>query len=457
VEPPDGLAVPRVQGPRASGAGLYPAQAARSAAAAGREVDEAGEHRRRTRDRGRSAEAPAHVTRARVECDEVAVPRADEDRLAPDRRRRVDVRAHSLRPEQVPASGAERVDGAVGVPDEDAVVGNCGRRIEVLAAPETGERRGTPPHPAGATVHAVDAPVARGDEDDALRVCGRGDDLVVGPEGPAYPRALLASQLVGVEVVVPGAEIEPATDKERRRLDRAHVHAPVLVPRPCVPRDHEAPRAGLVLAARQRVHVRLVHDPLVDRRRGCGTPPKALRPDDLARSRFDREEPALLLRDVDLPVGDRGRKLDIAVRLQPPEPVVGRAQRAPPGSEMRALGVVAVGRPLHPVPQFSLVLLLDPGPERGPQGVRELDCRRAAHGPRPFLVPGPRAEDGPDSERDERESEDQQAQHADPVQERRGEREHGTRSEQELRGFGDRAFERCGERDDPAQVNDGSS
>ena len=456
MELPAGLAVPCVQRPCASGAGLHPPQPAHSAAAAGREVDETGEHGRRTRDRGWSAEAPAHVARARVEGDEVAVPGADEDRLAPDRRRAVDVRADLPRPQEVPASGAKRVHGAVGVPDEDPAVGNRGRRIEVLTASETGKRGGMPPHPAGPAGERVDASVARGDEDRSFRVRGGGNDLVVCPECPAPSRRLLASQVIRVEVVVPGAEIERATDEQRRRLDRAHVHTPVFVTGPSVPRDHESPCARLALSARQRMHVRLVHDPPVDRRRGCRAPPQALRPDDLPRSRLDREEPAPLLRNVDLAVGDRGRKLDVAVRFQPPEPVVGRAQRAPPGSKMRALGVVAVGRPWHPVPQVGLILL-DSGPQRRTQGFRELHCRRAAHGPRPLLVPGPRAEDGPGAQRDECQAEDDQAQHAGPLQERRDEREHGTRSEQELRGLGDRAFERCSERDDRAQVNDGSS
>ena len=47
-------------------------------------------------------------------------------------------------------------------------------------------------------------------------------------------------------------------------------------------------------------------------------------PDNLAGAGVDREEPPLLLSYVDLPVSDRRRELDVPVRLQLPEAVVGR-------------------------------------------------------------------------------------------------------------------------------------
>ena len=49
-------------------------------------------------------------------------------------------------------------------------------------------------------------------------------------------------------------------------------------------------------------------------------------------ARVDREEAALLLRDVDLAVRDRGWELDVGPHLQLPEAVVRRAELRQPGA-----------------------------------------------------------------------------------------------------------------------------
>ena len=453
MKPPDRPSVPRVQGPRASGADLYAAQAADPAAAAGREVDEPRQHRRRPGDRRGGAEAPAGVARASVERDKVAVPGADEDRLPPDGGRSVDVGTDLPCPEQVTAAGPERVDRAVGVTDEDAPVADRRRRVEVLAAAEPGERAGVPALPPRARIDAVHGAAARGDEDRVLPVRRRRDDLVVRGEGPADQRATLAAQTQRIELVVPGAEIERAADDERRRLHRAGVEAPVLVPGSRVPRDHEAARSARMLLARQRVHVGLVHDALADRRRGSRAPGKVPRPDDLPGARVERVEPALLLGHVDLAVGDRGRKLDVGTRLQLPEAVVGRAQRGPRGSEVRALDVVAVGRPSLLVPRSRVRLLLL-RLDRLAQHRRELLRRGAANRARPLLVPGPGAERRPRTQREQRNDQERPAQDSDPgPQKAPGDRQDRTCAEQDFRGVGDYAFERSGERQDPEEVS----
>src|SRR4029078_11686996 len=215
--------------------------------------------------------------------------------------------------------------------------------------------------------------------------------------------ALLADP-VRVQVVIPRPEVEGLADQERRRLHRAGPHAPVLLAVPRVERDHEPARARLVLAARELVHVRLVDDAVRDRRRRGRAVLEVLRPDDLPGARVERVEAALLLRDVDLAVRDRGRELDVRVRLQLPEAVEGRAEAVPVRRQVRALHVIAVGRPLHLVQApglrlLAVLLLLWGGGGGRAQRRRDLPGGRADDVTWALLVPGPAAEGGPCAER----------------------------------------------------------
>ena len=181
-----------------------------------------------------------------------------------------------------------------------------------------------PALPPRTRVDSVDGPAARGDEDSAVCVRRCRDDLVVRPEGPAQARPLAAAKVVRVQTVIPRAEVEPVPDEKRRRLDRARVDSPELVAGASVPGDDEPRRPGLVLTAGQLMHERLVDDPVADRGRGGRAMVEVPSPDNLAGAGVDREEPPLLLSYVDLPVSDRRRELDVPVRLQLPEAVVGR-------------------------------------------------------------------------------------------------------------------------------------
>ena len=346
MEAPDQVAVARVQPEGSPRADLHSSQSPGAAPPARREVDEPGEDGRRAGDPRRSAEPPARLSGAGVERDEGPVPGPDEDRPPPDRGRRVDVRPDLSRPEKVAGRRAEGVHRPVRVPDEDPPVGDGRRRVEVLAPSEPRERRRVPALPSGLGVDAVHAAVARRDVERAARIGGRSDDLVVGRERPAQERLALAAQPVRVEAPVPGAEVEVLAGDHRRRLHRAGLDAPVLLAVAGVPGHDEPLRAGRVLLTRQPVHVRLVDDAVLDRRRRRRAVREVPRPDDLPRARVQREEPPLLLRDVHLAVGDRGRELDVGSSLQLPEPDERRPQTAPARCEMRPLRVVAVRRPL---------------------------------------------------------------------------------------------------------------
>ena len=108
-----------------------------------------------------------------------------------------------------------------------------------------------------------------------------------------------------VDVVVPAAEEEAAVVQQRRGLDRRRVEAPALAAGVRVPGDDEPVRAGLVLEALDRVHVRLVDDALADRRRRGRAAAQALAPVDLAGLGVQGEEEALLLGQIDVPVARR--------------------------------------------------------------------------------------------------------------------------------------------------------
>src|SRR5207244_13500566 len=102
----------------------------------GGEVDEAVENGRCTVDRSRRLVPPELVTRRRVVCDQMTVVRADDHLAPPDGGGGVDVRPGVPRPQEVSGPRAERVQGAVCVPDVDAAIRECRRRVEVLASVE---------------------------------------------------------------------------------------------------------------------------------------------------------------------------------------------------------------------------------------------------------------------------------------------------------------------------------
>jgi hypothetical protein len=215
VEAPREAAVARVESEGSARADLHSPQAADSTVPAGREVHEPGEHSRCAGDGRGSAVAPANVARSRVERDEPPVPGADEHRVPPHRGGRVDVGPDLPSPEQVSGRSAEGVHRAVCVADEDAAVGNRRSRVEVLAAPEARERGRVPALPACLRIDAVHAAAARRDVDDPARVCRSRDDLIVGLEAPVQAGALSPAQVVRVEAVIPGSEVDSVPDDER--------------------------------------------------------------------------------------------------------------------------------------------------------------------------------------------------------------------------------------------------
>ena len=284
---------------------------------------------------------PARVPGRRVERDEIAVPRTDVHRSLPDRGGRVDIRARALRPEQPAGGGAVRVDVAVRVPDVDAAVRDRRRRVEVLPVAEALERRRPPAQLARAGVQRVEMAAVRGHVDRSACIGGSGDDAVVRAVAPPH---LPRPRVERVHVPVPRAEVEDPVDLERRGLDRPRPEAPQLASRARVHRDQEAACAGLVLRARQRVHQRLVDDALPDGRRRRGAAAEVLGPAVLAGLRVDGEEAALLLRDEDGAVRDRGRELEVVARAQRPQAPERRPVRER-GGDVRALEVEPVRRP----------------------------------------------------------------------------------------------------------------
>ena len=244
--------------------------------------------------------------------------------------------------------------------------------------------------------------------------------------------------------MVPGAEIERVADEQRRRLDHSGVESPEQVAAIRIPREDETSSACLVRPARLAVHERLVDDAVLNRRRGGDAVIEAPHPDALAAARLDDVEGSLLLRDVEISVRDRGRKLDVALRLQLPEPVVRRAD--PPGKrcQVRALRVVPVRRPWHRIepawfrPLRVRTELLD-----------ELLRGRAAHGARAVLVPCPGAQRRARSERADRDRDHRPAEQPEPaVEQAPDQSEHRPDAEQEHRAVVDRAFDRCREQQD---------
>lgn len=288
-------------------------------------------------DRGRRLEPPDPVARRGVEGDEPAVVGADIDLAPPHRRRRVDVRAGPLSPEEAPAPGAEGVERAVRVPDEDPAVRDRRRRVEVLAPPEPRERPRPPAEPSGPGVESVEAAAVGAEVDPPVRECGRAVHLAVGGERPArFPGV----DVDRVELVIPRARVQRLTDHERRGLERASPVAPDdLAGTGGHRRDHPG-LAARVAVARKRLHPRVVDDPVGDGRRRGRAVVEAPLPDDLPRPVVDREEASALLGDVEPPVRDRGRELEDVARLERPAEPVGRAE----------LEVRSRVRPLHAEP-----------------------------------------------------------------------------------------------------------
>jgi hypothetical protein len=265
-EAPPEPAVACVEGVRTAVALLRIARGHAPAARAGGEVDEAVHHGRRTMNRRGGGEPPDPVTGCGAEGVEVAVVGSDVDPAVPDGGRRVDVGAGPLRPEQPSARRAERVQRPVRVADEDPAVRDRRRRVEELAPAEAGERLGPPAQPAGAGVDCIETAAVGAEVDLPVRERGRAVDLVVGRERPAR---LAGVDVDRVEPVVPRAGVERLADDERRRLEDA---------RPVPPDDFSGPRghggdhsrlAAREAVAGQRLHPRVVDDPVGDRG-GCG-------------------------------------------------------------------------------------------------------------------------------------------------------------------------------------------
>lgn len=338
---PDQLSGPRVQRVRPSVATPGRPGGVAAAARAGGEVNEAVDHARRAVDGGGGLEAPESVPRPRVEGHELSVVRTDVHPLPPDGGGGVDVAARALRPQKSSARGAEGVERPVGVPDEDPAVGDRRRGIEVLPAAEAGQGPGPPAQPAGPCVERVDAAAVRSEIDHAVRE-GRGAvDLVVGRERP--PR-LAGVDVDGVELVVPRARVERLTDDEWRRLEDAGSVPPDDLSRP---RRHCDDHSGLVArkaVAGQRLHPRVVDDPVRDGRRRRRAVVEPALPDDLPRAVVERVEPASLLRDVQPAVRNGGRKLEDVARLECPAKAERRAQLEV-GRGVRPLDAEPIRRP----------------------------------------------------------------------------------------------------------------
>ncbi len=357
----------------------FASQAPAGRTAAGREVDEPVHHRRRAVDRAGRRTASAcrrSPRRARRSCRRRCRRRPSSARRPPPCRRTC-------------RRGAPRAGGR-SLRRRRRPCRPCSRRTRGRRR-RSAWRRSTRGRRSARTTARASAPCRssrrarrrsrRRDEDEVSGARRSRDDLVVSGKGPLEQGTALAAKPVRVEVVVPGTEIEHLADEERRRLHGARTHPPELTPVPCVPGDDETLGGRRVLAARERVHVRLVDDPVRNRRRCRRAVREMLRPDDLSGARVDGVEPPLLLSDVDLAVGDRGREFDVGTRLQLPEPVVRRPQVAPVGCQVGPLDVVAVGRPLdlreldaRLLGRLRLLRLLA-------ERVRELFRRRADDGP----------------------------------------------------------------------------
>ncbi len=446
MEAPDEIAGASVERKRRPRAALHSPLVALGEPAERREVDEAVQDRRRPHDPARRAEAPAEVTRSRVEGREVPVPGPDEHHVPPDGRGRVDVGPGLASPEQVPGGRPVGIHRPIGVAEEDASVGNRGGGVEVLPTAEARERLRTPARSSCSRADRVDAAPVRAHVDGPVRVRRCADDLVVRLVAPEHAIPLLA-HIERIDLAIPRAEVEDAADKQRRGLDRTCLEAPFRAAGPGVERhDHPAPRGGGVLRARPAVHQGDVESPARDRGRAGDAVRELPPPDDLSEPGVDGDQDAAASGKEYAVVRDHGRGLERAPRPERPEACVRRPE--PERREARPLDVVAVQRPglLGELLARSLLRLL-----RGD----ELGRRGAAHRAVALLVPGPPAGDGATRERSNRDHQQRPAEEAEStLEEAPREREDNAGCEQKLGGLGDCAFQRrCEEEQGPGQTS----
>ena len=292
-------------------------------------------------DRGRGLEAPDPVSGARVERHEDPVVGSDEDAPPPDGGRGVDVVAGALSPQQPSAGGAEGVQSAVGVPDEDPAVRDRRRGVEELAAPEACECLRAPAQPSSAGVQRVEAAAIGAEVDLSVRERRRAVDLGVRGKGPA---GLAGVDVDRVEPVIPRSDVEGLADDEGRRLEDAGPIAPDDLPGPGRHRDDLPGLVPREAVAGQRLHPGVVDDAVGDRRRGGRAVVEAPLPDDLARSVVERIEAPALLREIQPAVRNRGRELEHVARLERPAQPERRSKLEVLGG-VRALHAQAVRRP----------------------------------------------------------------------------------------------------------------
>ena len=214
--------------------------------AAGRELDRIelavasahGDHvagdRRRREHRGRvvalvcervrgavGGEAPALAAVARVERDDVARHRAEDDDIALHFRRRADPRARVVAPEHGAAGGVERDHAAVAAADVDAAAPHRRRRqdvVPVVLRAHVGAEAVAPADCAVRGGEAIELAVAAGDVDQAVAGCRRRDDGAAGGMAPALGTGLGVER---VDVAVGAAEEDGAAADERAGADRA--------------------------------------------------------------------------------------------------------------------------------------------------------------------------------------------------------------------------------------------
>ena len=275
--------------------------------------------------------------------------RAGEHGALPDGRRGVDVAPGRVRPAQLAAGGAERVDLAVGGADVHAPVCQRRGRVEPTTPAEAILRGRAPLERTRPQVESVEAAVVGADE----RAVPRGGDRPLDPAaGVERPELATRPQVERDDVTAPVADEHPLPDDEGRRLGRPEPEAPAHVAGLGVERDHlalERLRRALRVAG-WRIQEGL-HDEVVCDGRGRGDAPSlGVAPDGLPGLRVHGERDPVVVRDVQAPVGDRRRELEERAPTEPPHPRERRAMvegrdpdalvRVPegwPGDDLRAV------------------------------------------------------------------------------------------------------------------------
>ncbi len=216
----------------------------------------------RAGDRSVGRELPEHRARRGVEAVEAVRVRADVHPVAPDGRRRVDIAAGRLRPAELAARGAERVDLPVRPADVDAPVGNRRCPVEVPRVTEARLGLRLPEHAPGRRVQCVDVTRIVADEEPVARDRDAALHLPLQLRDPAH-LARAPPQRPHPSVPVAGEHRRP--DDERRRLGRADRLAPAHLPVADSERDHLTRqfRARLAVAGR-RIEKCLVDHVAVD-------------------------------------------------------------------------------------------------------------------------------------------------------------------------------------------------